>query len=281
MAPQERSLVTPGSRTPFPRTAGLRRRGTWSASQRSSGVAIDLGSARTRAWMPDPGLIVDEPTIISPGADCGSRPVHRGVVVDEAGAACILERLLGNRAGLGHYSMVVLTTPVLCAGQHQSVGRAALEVLDTRVVLTIDSVKAAALGAGADLARPLLVLDIGAGLTEVGLLVDGGVTQAHRLDVGTSDLGATTTVAELVRSIVAVVTDLLSHDCGGLVVDALDRGPLLTGGGALRPEITYRLAKQLAAPVRPAPAPQTAAVRGAGLAMVAADRHPTLTGQPL
>ena len=273
--------MTPAARTPVPRTAARRRRGTWSASQRSSGVAIDLGSARTRAWMPDHGLILDEPTIISPGADAGSRPVQRGVVVDEAGAAHVLERLLGRRAGLGHYSMVVLTTPVLCPGQHKSVSRAALEVLDARVVLTIDGVKAAALGAGADFARPLLVLDIGAGLTEVGLLVDGGVTQAHRLNVGTSDLGTTTTVAELVQSIVAVVTDLLHLDCGGLVVDALDRGPLLTGGGALRPEITYRLAKQLLAPVRPAPAPHTAAVRGAGLAMVAAHRHPSiLTAQP-
>ena len=271
--------MTPAARTPFPRTAALRRRGTWSASQRSSDVAIDLGSARTRAWMPDHGLIIDEPTIISPGADGGSRPVQRGVVVDKAGAARVLERLLGRRAGLGHYSMVVLTTPVLCPGQHKSVARAALEVLDARVVLTIDGVKAAALGSGADVARPLLVLDIGAGLTEVGLLVDGGVTEAHRLNVGTSDLGATTTVAELVQSIVAVVTDLLHLDCGGLVVDALDRGPLLTGGGALRPEITYGLAKQLLAPVRPAPAPHTAAVRGAGLAMVAAHHHPSILGE--
>ena len=160
--------MTPAARTPFPRAVPRRRRGTWSASQRSSGVAIDLGSARTRAWMPDHGLIIDAPTIISPGADGGSRPVQRGVVVDKAGAGRVLERLLGGRAGLGHYSTVVLTTPVRSPGQHQSVTRAALEVLDPRVVLTIDGVKAAALGAGADLARPLLVLDIGAGLTEVG-----------------------------------------------------------------------------------------------------------------
>ncbi|MFI6833838.1 rod shape-determining protein [Kribbella sp. NPDC050241] len=268
--------MTPTPRTPSPRTRALRRRGTWSASQRSSGVAIDLGSARTRAWMPDHGLILDDPTIASSGAAGGSRPVNRGVVVDPTGAACVLERLLGRRAGLGHYSLVVLTTPVLSADQHISVARTALEVLDARVVLTIDSVKAAALGAGAGMARPLLVLDIGAGLTEVALLVDGVVMCAQRLDVGTSDLGATTTVAELVESIVTVVTDLLRLDCAAMVVDALDRGPLLTGGGALRPEITYRLAKLLGAPVRPAPAPQSAAVRGAGLAMVAADHHPSI-----
>ena len=262
--------------TQSPRRTALRRRGTWSASQRSSGVAIDLGSARTRAWLPDCGLIFDNPTIASSGVAGGSRPVHRGVVVDTAAAARLLDRLLGHRAGLGPYSLAVLTTPVLCADQHSSLARAALEVLDARVVLTIDSVKAAALGAGADIAEPLLVLDIGAGLTELGLLADGGVIWAHRLDVGTSDLGATTTVAELVQSIVTVVTDLLRLDCAALVVDALDRGPLLTGGGALRPEITYRLAKRLGAPVCPAPAPQFAAVRGAGLAMVASHHHPSV-----
>jgi rod shape-determining protein MreB len=224
--------------------------------------------------MPDHGLIFDVPTITSPGADGVRCPVQRGVVVDLPGAARVLDDLLGSRAGLGHYSIVVLTTPLQCSDQQHSVARAALEVLDPRTVLTIDSVKAAALGAGAGLTHPLLVVDIGADLTEVGLLVDGGVTQAHRIDVGTSDLGVTTTVAELVQSIVAVVTALLRLECGGQVVDALDRGPLL-------PEITYRLAKRLLAPVRPAPAPQSAAVRGAGLALVAAHRHPILTVEDL
>jgi len=229
--------------------------------------------------MPDHGLIFDAPTITPPDADGVCRPVQRGVVVDLPGATRGLDHLLGCRAGLGGYSIVVLTTPVLCTGEHRSVALAALEVLDARTVVTIDSVKAAALGAGADLTQPLLVVDIGADLTEVGLLVDGGVTQAHRFDVGTSDVGATTAVAELVQSIVGVVTDLLRLDCGGQVVDALDRGPLLSGGGALRPEITYRLSKRLLASVRPAPAPQLAAVRGAGLALVAAQRHPSGPGR--
>ncbi|MFC5262812.1 hypothetical protein ACFPJ1_11920 [Kribbella qitaiheensis] len=73
--------------------------------------------------------------------------------------------------------------------------------------------------------------------------------------------------------------DLLRDDLGPQVVDALERGPLLTGGGALRPEITYRLAKRLCAPVRSAPAPHLAGVRGAGLALVAAHRHPSFAAE--
>lgn len=265
--------------TPYPRMAPVRRRGAWSAGQRSSGIAIDLGSARTRAWMPDHGLLLDVPTVTPPGVHETCYPVQRGEVVDLAAAARMLDHLFGRRAGLGRYSVIVLTTPVLCTDQQRGTALAALEVLDTRTVLTIDSVKAAALGAGADLNRPLLVVDIGAHLTEVGLLLNGAVTQAHRFTVGTSDLGAATTVADLVQSIVAVVTDLLRHDVGPQVVDALDRGPLLTGGGALRPEITYRLAKRLLAPVQPAAAPQFAAVRGAGLTLVSARRHPGLADE--
>lgn len=265
--------------TPLARMLPQRRRGAWSATRRSSGIAIDLGSARTRAWMPDCGLLVDAPTVTPAGAGDGCRPVQRGVVVDLQGATRCLDQLLGPAAGLGQYSIVVLTTPLRCTELNRSVALAALEVLDARTVVTIESVKAAALGAGADLTRPLLVVDIGADLTEVGLLVDGGVTEASRFEVGTSDLGATTGLAELVQSIVGAVTQLLRLDCGAQVVDALDRGPLLIGGGALRPEITYRLSKRLLAPVWPAPAPHNAAVRGAGLALVAAQRHPSLPGE--
>ncbi|WP_433005290.1 rod shape-determining protein [Kribbella sp. CA-294648] len=286
-------MTSPGRAIP------QRRLGTWWACGRSNGIAIDLGSARTRAWMPDTGLTIDAPTTIPAGAShtipagasgtvpagasgtilAGAsginRPVQRGVVVDLPGASRCLDHLLGRRAGLGRYSTVILITPLLCADPHRSTAVAALEVLDARTVLTIASVKAAALGARADLTRPLLVVDIGAGLTEVGLLVEGRVAEACRLELGTSDLGAGTSVAGLVESIVGAVTDLLRLDCGVQVVDALDRGLLLTGGGALRPEITYRLSKQLKTPARPAAAPQVAALRGAGLALSAARRHPS------
>ncbi|MEU4392139.1 rod shape-determining protein [Kribbella sp. NPDC023855] len=260
--------------TSLGRAIPQRRRGTWWATQRSSGIAIDLGSARTRAWMPDTGLTVDAATAAPAGMSGIRRPVQRGVVVDLPGASRCLDHLLGRRAGLGRYSTVVLITPLLCADPHRSTAIATLEVLDARSIVTIASVKAAALGARADLIRPLLVVDVGAGLTEVGLLVDGQVAQGCRLELGTSDLGAGTSIAGLVESIVGAVTDLLRLDCGVQVVDALDRGVLLTGGGALRPEITYRLSKQLHASVRPAAAPQVAALRGAGLVLGAARRHP-------
>jgi rod shape-determining protein MreB len=250
------------------------RYGGWARYRPPAGLAIDLGSARTRAWIPNHGLIVDAPTISVSRAGI-SYPVHRGSVTDVVGAAQMLHRLLSDHTSLEiPVALIVLTVPVLCEQSDREAAITAVEILRPRTTLTIDSVKAAAIGANADLAAPLLVIDIGAHLTEVAVLSDGSVLRASRMSVGTSDVSGTVTTDDLVESIVDLITGLLRHDCAPQVVDALERGPLLTGGGALRPAITYRLARRLSSPVQPAPAPQTAAIRGASAAVLAAGRHP-------
>ncbi|GAA1152726.1 hypothetical protein GCM10009630_58930 [Kribbella jejuensis] len=162
---------------------------------------------------------------------------------------------------------VVATTPVVSDDEHRDDLLAVLRGLGA--VVLIDGVKAAALGAGVDVYEPLLVVDVGAELTEVGLIAEGVVVQARRTDIG---LGDARTVVDVVGE---AMLELLQGPCGSQVVDALDRGVLLTGGGALRPEITYKLGRRLGAVVRPAPAPHTAAVRGAAAALQATHRHPT------
>ncbi len=54
------------------------------------------------------------------------------------------------------------------------------------------SARGIALAAGADLTRPVLVVDIGAHLTVVVLLGDGDVTDTRRTALGTGDLDGTT-----------------------------------------------------------------------------------------
>jgi rod shape-determining protein MreB len=242
------------------------------------GLAIDLGSARTRAWLPGRGLVADAPTASAVGPG-GSSPVRRGTVVDAEGAARLLGRLLGGYVPRsGHRPVVVLTTPVLCGDGDRAAALAALEVLRPRAVLTLDGVRAVALGTGADPARPLLVTDVGARLTEVALLEDGAVAAARRIPLGSADIGGATTAAALADAVVETVTGLLRDDPTARTLDALEGGLLLSGGGARRPDVVHRLARRLLTPVRPAPAPHTAAVRGAAAALSAARRHPSLTG---
>ncbi|MFF5483629.1 TraR/DksA C4-type zinc finger protein [Streptomyces sp. NPDC012935] len=149
-----------------------------------------------------------------------------------------------------------------------------LQVLRPRTVLALDSVMAIALGTGADPFRPPLVIDVGFHLTEVALLADGEIMTARREAMGTRALEDSSR-ADLVTAITALVTTMMRDDPLPQFVDALDRGPLLAGGGALRPELVSQLSAQQHAPVQPATQPHTAAD-----ALRSAQHHPSL-GPPL
>ncbi|WP_245967667.1 rod shape-determining protein [Streptomyces fragilis] len=259
------------------------------------GVALDLGSARTRAWTAGQGTVLDVPTVARPdrgpgpgvaagpgdtpgaGPAAGGRPVHRGAVVDEAGCARILRGLLEHRLPRTARPVVVLTTPALASPSHRAAARSAVAVLRPRSVLTVPAARAVAVAAGADLSRPLLVVDIGAHLTEVVLLDDGAVADARRVGLGTGDLGAAAP-EDIVNAVTRMVTATIRQDAASLVPGALARGVLLAGGGALRPELTYRLAARLHALLDVVPAPHTAAVRGAARLLEAARLHPSTRG---
>lgn len=264
-----------------PRSGPVRHR-TCLGHPHSAGLAIDLGNARTRAWAPGRGLVLDTRTVTFPGAGTGtgrglSHPVQRGTIVDPEGTARMLERLLGRRVPLFADLVIALTTPVLGGIAYREAARTALQVLRPRAVLTIPTAEAIALGADAHPSRPLLIVDVGAHLTEVFLLADGAVADAHRLTLGTDDLDHTPH-RELTEYVVTVVTDMLRRDRTSQTLDALRKGVLLAGGGALRPEITQDLCAQLRVPVRPAPAPHTVAVRGAAKHLQAVRKRSTGTG---
>ncbi|MEU3510574.1 IS630 family transposase [Streptomyces longwoodensis] len=76
----------------LPHPAGRYR--PWPAGRRCRGVALDLGSARTRAWIAGRGVVVDVPTVTF-AEDGALYPVRRGAIVDVAGCARMLGRVLG------------------------------------------------------------------------------------------------------------------------------------------------------------------------------------------
>ncbi|MEU6916226.1 rod shape-determining protein [Streptomyces olindensis] len=250
------------------------RRPPWPACRRCPAIAIDLGSARTRAWTAGRHRIIDVPTTTGPD-DLAAHPVQRGTIVDPAGTARLLSRLLAHRLPENAQPVIAFTMPVLSDRQHHTTAVGILQVLRPRTVLALDSVMAIALAAGADPFRPLLVIDIGAHLTEVALLADGEMLSARREARGTRDLDEST-AAHLAADITAVITKMMRDDPLPQFVDALDRGPLLAGGGALRPELVSQLSVRLHGPVQQVPQPHTAAVRGAAEALRSAQHHPSL-----
>ncbi|KUN91432.1 rod shape-determining protein [Streptomyces caeruleatus] len=263
--------------TPLPRTAVARHRPwpwPWPACRRCCGIAVDMGSARTRAWIAGKGVVVDVPTVAFPGTGA-VYPVRRGTIVDAEGCGRMLERLLVHRLPRSTRPLVIVTTPALDGVAYRARARAAVEVLEPCGVLTVPSARGVAVAAGADLSRPLLVVDIGAQLTEAVLLSDGAVTDAHHAAVGTNDLDDPTSAEQLVEAVGTMLTGMLRQDRTSLTVDALHHGVLLAGGGALRPDITYHLTGRLHAPLRVVPAPHTAAVRGAAQLLRSAHVHPS------
>lgn len=260
---------------PGPRPATTRHR-SWPWCRQCTGIALDLGSARTRAWMSGRRMILDVPTVTFPG-DGATHPIQRGTIVDTPGTARMLDRLLGHRLPRAGRPLLILTTPALGGIAYRTAARTAVEVLRPRTVLTVPTARAVATAADADLAHPLLVVDIGAHLTEVTLLTHGTVTDARSCALGTGDLDRLTPPARIAEAVVVMLTTMLDQDRTSQTLAALHRGVLLAGGGALRADITRPLTDRLHAPVQPVPAPHTAAVRGAASLLRAAHAHPSTT----
>ncbi|ALO13131.1 Actin-like ATPase involved in cell morphogenesis [Streptomyces venezuelae] len=230
------------------------------------GIALDIGSSRTRAWAPGAGVFADVP----------SGPVRRGRVTDADSHLRLLRRLTAAAPGDGgHDTVVMLTHPVLAAPAEREAARRVVDGLGPVRVIAVDSARAAAAYAAPPGGGPLLVVDLGAQLTEVTLVVDGLVEDARLAEVGVDDVPESGRMPDTIAGTAAdLVSDLWRHDNTGAVRGALRRGVLVTGGGALRMDVTGRLAHLLRARLRLASDPSTSVVRGAGLMLASALRHP-------
>ncbi|MFF9979106.1 rod shape-determining protein [Streptomyces erythrochromogenes] len=239
------------------------------------GLALDLGSSRTRAWISGRGMVLDAPTITFPDARL-VHPVQRGAIVDVPATARMLDRLLGDHMPRRARPLVVVTTPVLHGPAHREQARAVVQVLRPRAVLTLPTARAVAHAADADPGRPLLVADIGARLSEVVLLAGGAVVDARSAALGTGDLVDAGDSEELGDAVVAMITSMVRQDRTALTATALKRGALLAGGGALLADLAPRLVAGLRAPVTAVPDPHTAALRGAAGLLRSAHAHPSV-----
>ncbi len=259
---------------------GYRRLGGRTVAAR--GLALDLGSSRTRAWVPGHGLVTDPflgggNLLDGPGLalDGGAeRPVRRGRIVDPESCGRLLGRIADAALGPDRTdSVIVLSHPVLAGAVHRNAARELLAGLGPTRVLVLSSARAAAAYAGPRDAGPLLVVDMGAELTEVTLLVGGRIADARQAETGLSDLDPATLPVTLVGTVLDMVKSMWRQDRHGAIRGALRKGPVLAGGGALRPDVTDRLARCLGTPVRLAEDPSTTVVRGAGQILSSVLRH--------
>ncbi|WP_204301397.1 rod shape-determining protein [Actinoplanes campanulatus] len=237
-------------------------------------VAVDLGSGTAGLWATHRGVI-SRPT---GDAHTGRGLVHRGRITDVDGCATLLTRLLQHYPQpVADVDVVVACRPTLSTDTEQGLMRQVLHTaFAPRRVLLIDTVRAAAIGSGAT-AGDLLIVDVGAHLTETALLREGHTAAARRADIGTRDLRGTA-AAERLADVVARHVDELRTVCSATSLHrATSRGVLLVGGGVSHSYLPPALSAALGSRVHRVATPRTAALNGAALAATAALRHPALS----
>jgi rod shape-determining protein MreB len=175
-------------------------------------LAIDLGTANTRIYVPGANVVLDEPSVIAmqgeavlavgraakimmgrvPESVKVIAPLRRGVIADVSAAGHMLGRFIENVVGRWHVlrprlAVVVPfgTTPV----ERRAVGVLGRS-LGARKVYLMEEPVAAALGAGLSIteAGAHSIVNIGAGTTEAAVISLSGIVGCESLRFGGDDL---------------------------------------------------------------------------------------------
>jgi rod shape-determining protein MreB len=178
----------------------------------SSELAVDLGTARTLVAVPGRGIVVDEPTIAA--VDLGRnrlvafgneavglrgrcagevaivRPVHHGQLFDLDLTSAVAKELLrlGRVSSLGHPTVLCCASGAATSVQRRALDRA-FKKAGAAKVRFVEQQVAVALGSGLKISEPVasMVVDVGAGTTEIGVLALGGLVTHASVPVGGGD----------------------------------------------------------------------------------------------
>jgi rod shape-determining protein MreB and related proteins len=182
----------------------------------SNDLAIDLGTANTLIYVRGKGIVLDEPSVVAirqdggpnakktiqavgaeakqmlgrtPGSIQAIRPMKDGVIADFV----VTEQMLKYFIKKIHDSRLLQPSPriIICVpfGSTQVERRAIKESAisaGARQAFLIEEPMAAAIGAGLPVAEATgsMVVDIGGGTTEVGVISLGGIVYANSVRVG-------------------------------------------------------------------------------------------------
>ncbi len=178
----------------------------------SADMAIDLGTANTLVYVKDRGIVLNEPSVVAismiggkkqilavgneakqmlgrtPGSIVATRPLRDGVIADfEVTEAMIKHfiRKVHNRRSFVSPKMVICVPSGSTAVERRAIQESA-ESAGASEVYLIEEPMAAAIGAGLPVTEPTgsMVVDIGGGTTEVGVISLGGMVYAGSVRVG-------------------------------------------------------------------------------------------------
>ncbi len=319
----------------------------------SDDLAIDLGTANTLLYVKGRGIVLNEPSVVgvrkgdqgankvlavgeeakrmlgrTPGDIVATRPMKDGVIADFDITEAMLRyfiRKVHNRRSLVR-PRIIISVPSGVTQVEKRAVRESAESAGAREVFLIKEPMAAAIGADLPVTEPAcnIVVDIGAGTTEVAIISLAGMVYSHsirvagdrmdeailqhikrkhnfliglqtaelikitignayltdepeRIEVKGRDLVTgipkiltidsreiSEAISEQVGSIVETVRIALEQMPPELSADAVDRGIVLTGGGALLKNLDVLLRQETQLPITITDDPLTTVVVGAG-----------------
>ena len=178
----------------------------------SADMAIDLGTANTLVYVKGRGIVLNEPSVVAiasvkgrkqvlavgdeakmmlgrtPGNIQAIRPLRDGVIADFEVAEEMIKhfiRKVHNRRSFASPQIIVCVPSGSTAVERRAIQESA-ESAGARRVFLIEEPMAAAIGAGLPVTEPTgsMVVDIGGGTTEVGVISLGGMVYSGSVRVG-------------------------------------------------------------------------------------------------
>jgi rod shape-determining protein MreB len=180
----------------------------------SRAIAIDLGTANTVVYLAGRGIVISEPSVVAMemhngirrvravGADAKLmmgktpdyvktiRPLRNGVIADLEVAEQMIKHFIqkaqGGRSRFSRGPEIVLCVPSGSTSVERRAIRDAASHAGASQVWLIDEPMAAAIGAGLPVVDPIgsMVVDIGGGTTEVGVISLQGLAYAQSARIG-------------------------------------------------------------------------------------------------
>ena len=181
----------------------------------SNDLAIDLGTANTLIYIKGKGIVLDEPSVVAMEADVNNRgqdmvravgseakkmlgrtpgsiqairPMKDGVIADFRVTEKMLKAFIRrvNKSRWAAPPRIVICVPCGSTQVERKAIRESAEMAGASAVYLIEEPMAAAIGAGLPIEEPTgsMVVDIGGGTTEVGVISLNGVVYSHSIRVG-------------------------------------------------------------------------------------------------
>ncbi len=224
-------------------------------SLKRTDYALDIGSTRVRVFEAGKGVVLDVP--VEDLVDEATVP-DRG---ERLAAVCraAFVRIGARRRFVSRVKRAVLSVPSGIGEVEKRVYEEAARLAGVPELYLIESPMAAAIGAGLAVSKSnaSFVVDVGASRIQAAVISLAGIVSVR--EAARSDKDLPDRVADLVR---AVISDCLAKERYNLADDIVERGVVLTGGGAQTPGLADALQTALNLPVRVAEDPQLAVIQG-------------------